>query len=80
MFESVYVASERAAYLCAYIEEENLNTRMLLQVHDELIFEVPKAEKDTVPAKLKDMMEQAWELSVPLKVEMGLAENWLKAH
>lgn len=64
----------------AYIEEENLNTRMLLQVHDELIFEVPKAEKDTVPAKLKDMMEQAWELSVPLKVEMGLAENWLKAH
>jgi len=53
---------------------------MLLQVHDELIFEVPKAEQDTVPAKLKELMETAFKLSVPLKVEMGLADNWLDAH
>ena len=63
-----------------FIEKENLDTRMLLQVHDELIFEVPKAEQDTVPAKLKELMETAFKLSVPLKVEMGLADNWLDAH
>lgn len=63
-----------------YIENEGLETRMLLQVHDELIFEVPEAEQDTVPAKLKEMMETAFELSVPLKVDMGLADNWLEAH
>jgi DNA polymerase-1 len=63
-----------------YIEENELGTRMLLQVHDELIFEVPEAEQDTVPKRLKDMMESAYKLSVPLKVDMGLAENWLEAH
>lgn len=63
-----------------YIERNGLGTRMLLQVHDELIFEVPAAEQDTVPAKMKELMETAWELSVPLKVEMGLADNWLEAH
>lgn len=63
-----------------FIEENNLQTRMLLQVHDELIFEVPKAEQNTVPAKLKELMENAYELSVPLKVDMGLANNWLDAH
>lgn len=63
-----------------YIKENDLNTRMLLQVHDELIFEVPEAEQETVPAKLKELMENAYELSVPLKVEMGLADNWLDAH
>jgi len=63
-----------------YLEENDLKTRMLLQVHDELIFEVPKDEADEVPAKLKELMETAFELSVPLKVDMGLADNWLEAH
>ncbi|WP_138429389.1 DNA polymerase I [Fodinibius saliphilus] len=63
-----------------YLEEEQLKTRMLLQVHDELIFEVPKEEADEVPEKLKELMESAYTLSVPLKVDMGLADNWLKAH
>ncbi len=63
-----------------YIEAENLGTRMLLQVHDELIFEVPEEEQDTVPEKLKQLMESAYPLGVPLKVEMGLADNWLEAH
>ncbi|MDZ7715128.1 MAG: DNA polymerase [Balneolaceae bacterium] len=40
---------------------------MLLQVHDELIFEVPEAEQDTVPSKLKELMETAFELSVPCR-------------
>lgn len=63
-----------------YIDEHNLGTRMLLQVHDELIFEIPESEQDTVPAKLKELMEKACEIEVPLKVDMGLAENWLDAH
>lgn len=63
-----------------FIEEQSLGTRMLLQVHDELIFSIPDAEADEVPAKLKKLMESAYELSVPLEVEMGLADNWLEAH
>ena len=63
-----------------YLEKNELQTRMLLQVHDELIFEVPEEEKDSVPQKLKELMESAYELACPLKVDMGLAKNWLKAH
>lgn len=63
-----------------YLEEHNLGTKMLLQVHDELIFEVPDEEADEIPKKLKELMETAFELSCPLKVDMGLAKNWLKAH
>lgn len=63
-----------------FLLQENLKSRMLLQVHDELIFEIAEEEEATVPDKLKGMMEQAIELSVPLKVEMGLADNWLDAH
>jgi DNA polymerase-1 len=63
-----------------YLEENDLNTRMLLQVHDELIFEVPEAETDKIPQKLKELMETAYELDCPLKVDMGLAQNWLEAH
>jgi DNA polymerase-1 len=63
-----------------YIKKEQLKTRMLLQVHDELIFEVPESEKDSVPEKVKELMEKAYDLSVPLKVEMGMAGNWLEAH
>ncbi|TYP95048.1 DNA polymerase I [Fodinibius salinus] len=63
-----------------YLEEHQLETNMLLQVHDELIFEVPDQECDTTPAKLKELMEAAYELSCPLKVDMGLADDWLEAH
>lgn len=63
-----------------YLEENDLKTRMLLQVHDELIFEVPEKEANEIPSKLKELMETAFELSVPLKVDMGLADNWLDAH
>ncbi|MCW9707328.1 DNA polymerase I [Fodinibius salsisoli] len=63
-----------------YIEEESLGTRMLLQVHDELIFSIPDEEADEVPERLKELMETAYELAVPLEVEMGLADNWLEAH
>jgi DNA polymerase-1 len=63
-----------------FLEENELKTRMLLQVHDELIFEVPDEEAEETPRKLKELMETAFELSCPLKVDMGLAKNWLEAH
>ena len=62
------------------IKEENLKSRMLLQVHDELIFDIAPDEEETVPAKIKWRMENAFEIDVPLDVEMGLANNWLDAH
>ncbi|MFH5833628.1 DNA polymerase I [Halalkalibaculum sp. DA384] len=63
-----------------FLEKNGLKTRMLLQVHDELIFEVPEEEQQSVPAKILELMETAYSLKVPLKVEMGLADNWLDAH
>ncbi|MEX1270006.1 MAG: DNA polymerase I [Balneolaceae bacterium] len=63
-----------------YLEKEGLQSRMLLQVHDELIFEIADSELELVPEKIKQLMEDAFLLSVPLEVEMGIAENWLKAH
>ncbi len=53
---------------------------MLLQVHDELIFEIHESEIDEVPAKINELMETAFELDVPLDVDSGVAENWLEAH
>ena len=55
-------------------------SRMLLQVHDELIFEIHESELDEVPAKITELMEGAMEMDVPLKVEAGIGENWLEAH
>ncbi|MCY4310305.1 MAG: DNA polymerase I, partial [Rhodospirillaceae bacterium] len=66
------------------LESEKLGARMLLQVHDELLFEVPAAEVDATVAVLQPMMESApmpaVELSVPLVVDAGAADNWAAAH
>ena len=62
------------------INENKLNSKMLLQVHDELIFEVPKSEIQDVKKIIKFEMENAFPLSVPLSVEIGEGENWLNAH
>ena len=66
------------------LSAERLNAQMLLQVHDELIFEVPVAEIDATLPVIGDVMENACnpalELSVPLKVDARAAENWDEAH
>jgi DNA polymerase-1 len=59
---------------------KNLKARMLLQVHDELIFEVPKTEADATAALVKDVMESAARLDVPLTVDTGVGPNWEQAH
>jgi len=63
-----------------YLENNGLKSRMLLQVHDELIFEIHETELETVPAKITELMESAMVIDVPLKVEAGIGENWLEAH
>jgi len=63
-----------------YLDKNECKSRMLLQVHDELIFEIAAEEEDTLPQTLKEMMQNAYTLDVPLDVEMGLADNWLDAH
>jgi DNA polymerase-1 len=58
---------------------KKLKTRMLLQVHDELVFEVPPDELDVTQALVKKKMESAATLKVPLVVDVGVGKNWLDA-
>ena len=59
---------------------EGLETRMLLQVHDELVFDVPEGELENVTALVTEEMEGAVDVSVPLLVEVGHGHNWREAH
>lgn len=61
------------------LREQALQSRMLLQVHDELVFEVPEEEIETMKQLVKQEMEQALELSVPLKVDVQVGRNWYEA-
>jgi DNA polymerase I len=58
------------------LEQKNLKSKMIVQVHDELVFDVPKDELEIVKAIVKDTMEQAVTLSVPLEVETEYGKNW----
>jgi DNA polymerase-1 len=58
----------------------NLKTKMVLQVHDELLFDTPKEEIEQVFELVKHEMENAVKLSVPLDVEIQAGNNWLEAH
>ncbi|PZU83453.1 MAG: DNA polymerase I [Chryseobacterium sp.] len=62
------------------LETQKLETKMLLQVHDELLFEAPIDEMETATALIKKEMESAFETKVPLLVEVGIGDNWLEAH
>ncbi|MGD0570537.1 MAG: DNA polymerase I [Candidatus Sulfotelmatobacter sp.] len=60
----------------AALRERNLKSRMTLQVHDELVFEVPEEEVDTMQSLVREQMEKAHVLAVPLLVEVGIGPNW----
>ncbi|MDC6404706.1 MULTISPECIES: DNA polymerase I [Maribacter] len=60
--------------------EGGYKSKMLLQVHDELVFDIYKPELETLKQVIKSEMENAYELAVPLDVELGMGENWLVAH
>ncbi len=62
------------------LKSENLKSKMLLQVHDELVFDTYKPELEQLKEIVKYEMENAFQLDVPLVVDMGIGENWLEAH
>ena len=72
----------KLAMICIYdkLEKSNYSTKMLLQVHDELVFDVYKPELESIKTLVKTEMENAYQLSVPLVVDLGFGNNWLEAH
>lgn len=62
------------------LSEGNYKSKMLLQVHDELVFDIHKSELEELKPLIKSEMENAYKLSVPLDVELGVGDNWLEAH
>lgn len=66
--------------VCRQFDEKNPDAKMILQVHDELVFDVAKNDVEEVKKIVKNEMEQALNLNVPLTVEIGIGGNWLDAH
>ncbi|MHC5309049.1 DNA polymerase I [Myroides sp. LJL116] len=62
------------------LEQENWKSKMLLQVHDELVFDAHKDELEALQIMVKEQMQNAFELEVPLVVDIGVGQNWLEAH
>ncbi|MCP4137810.1 MAG: DNA polymerase I [bacterium] len=62
------------------MDKQQYKSKMIMQVHDELVFEVHKDEKDTIEALVKEKMEKALELSIPVIVDIGWGSNWEEAH
>ena len=62
------------------LRSDAMDTRIILSVHDELVFDVPETEIQKASAIIKEEMENVIVLEVPLVVEIGLGDNWLEAH
>ena len=62
------------------LTSENWKSKMLLQVHDELVFDVHNSELEKIQPMIKHEMENAFKMAIPLDVEIGLGKNWLEAH
>ena len=62
------------------LEESELDIKMIMQVHDELVFEVAENDVDKAVPKIKSYMENAVKLSVPILVHAGVGDNWEEAH
>ena len=62
------------------IEGKKRNMKMLLQVHDELVFEINSHDKDKIKEEIRNEMQNALPLSIPIKVDIGIGKNWLEAH
>lgn len=63
-----------------WLRRENLKTRMILQVHDELVFDLHKDEEEIVKPRIIELMKTAVLMDVPMEVEVGVGKNWLEAH
>ncbi|MEQ9229238.1 MAG: DNA polymerase, partial [Cyclobacteriaceae bacterium] len=63
-----------------WMKAEKLKSKMLIQVHDELVFEMHKDEQELMQSKVEEFMKNAHPLDVPMEVGMGVGKNWLEAH
>ena len=63
-----------------WMKQEKLRSKMIMQVHDELVFEMHKDEQDLLMTKVEEMMKEAHPLEVPMEIGIGVGENWLEAH
>ena len=63
-----------------WMEREQIKSKMIMQVHDELVFDVIKSEKDEMEKNIKKIMENVIKIDVPLTVEIGIGKTWLEAH
>ena len=83
IFKPLYLPrrpSLASSFLQEWLEREALETKLIMQVHDELVLEVPDRELPRVREALPGIMSGVAELAVPLVVEMGVGANWDKAH
>jgi DNA polymerase-1 len=63
-----------------FLEQRKLRTMLIMQVHDELVLEVPENELEELTAKLRELMQSVAKLDVPLLVDVGVGDNWDQAH
>jgi DNA polymerase I len=63
-----------------WLMQEKLQTKLIMQVHDELVLEVPDAELEIIKTKLPELMQGVAKLDVPLLAEVGVGSNWEGAH
>jgi DNA polymerase-1 len=64
----------------SWMNKENLKSKMIMQVHDELVFDAHKDEVDLLRPKVVELMQNAIKMAVPIEVETGVGKNWLEAH
>jgi DNA polymerase-1 len=64
----------------SYLDSSKLQTKLIMQVHDELVFEAPESELETIKREVPRLMESVAKLEVPLVVDLGVGENWDQAH
>lgn len=85
-FNALFQGSAADLIKCAMLKidelfrSENLKSRMIMQVHDELVFEVPDCEKDGLIEKIDTCMTQGYPIDIPLVIGSGWGESWAKAH
>ena len=63
-----------------WMKENNIKSKMIMQVHDELVFDVEKTELELLSLNIKKIMENVIKIKVPLLVEVGYGKTWLEAH
>ena len=63
-----------------WIGQNNLDIKMIMQVHDELVFEASASKVDEFSNKIQGFMENAYQLDIPLKVDVGIGASWQEAH